>query len=397
MMMMMGGTWFELCNALHGLKPVLLMVAVQVTFAGVNVFYKLAANDGMNTNLVIAYRFLFATAFVTPLALYFERKSRPKLTWMVVLQAFLCGLFGGTMSQNMYIASIALTSATFTCAITQLIPAITFVLAVIFRLERLNLRSTGGKAKVLGTLMGVGGAMLLTFYKGVEINIWSTHVDLLHKSHQPSRHLAAHNSKTDFADRILSCLLALGSSLGYALWLIIQAKMGERYPCYYSSTALMSLMGSIQSVGFALCMERDWNQWKLGWNIRLLAVAYTGIVATGISVTIIALCVRMKGPLFVSAFNPLVLVLVAFVGSLLLDEKLHLGSVLGSIIIVGGLYTVLWGKSKDIKMMTQSVPRSFEEEFAESLEIVTRSPDDKANNNKNESETKNNAPNTLPT
>ncbi|XP_062030709.1 WAT1-related protein At1g25270-like [Rosa rugosa] len=394
-MMMMGGTWIELCNALHGLKLVLLMVAVQVTFAGVNVLYKLAANDGMNTNLVIAYRFLFATAFLTPFALYFERKSRPKLTWMVVLQAFLCGLFGGAMSQNMYIASIALTSATFTCAITQLIPAITFVLAVIFRLERLNLRSMGGKAKVLGTLMGIGGAMLLTFYKGVEINIWSTHVDLLHTSHQPSRHVAAHNSRTDFTDRILSCLLALGSSLGYALWLIIQAKMGERYPCYYSSTALMSLMGSIQSVGFALCMERDWNQWKLGWNIRLLAVAYTGIVATGISVTIIALCVRMKGPLFVSVFNPLVLVLVAFVGSLLLDEKLHLGSVLGSILIVGGLYTVLWGKSKDIKM--KSVPRSFEEEFAESLEIVTRSPDDKANNNKNESETKNNAPNTLPT
>lgn len=54
-------------------------------------------------------------------------------------------------------------------------------------------------------------------------------------------------------------------------------------------------------------------------------------------------------------------------------------SVLGAILIVGGLYTVLWGKSKDIKMIIQSVPTSFEEECSESLEIVTTPSDDKAN------------------
>lgn len=73
-------------------------------------------------------------------------------------------------------------------------------------------------------------------------------------------------------------------------------------------------------------------------------------------------------------------------------------SVLGAILIVGGLYTVLWGKTKDIKMMTKSVPTSFEEECSESLEIVTTPPDDKANNyNNNESETKNNVANALST
>lgn len=33
----------------------------------------------------------------------------------------------------------------------------------------------------------------------------------------------------------------------------------------------------------------------------------------------------MRGPLFVSIFNPLMLVLVALAGSMVLDEKLHLG------------------------------------------------------------------------
>jgi drug/metabolite transporter (DMT)-like permease len=48
-------------------------------------------------------------------------------------------------------------------------------------------------------------------------------------------------------------------------------------------------------------------------------------VGSGLMVTLIAWCVRMRGPLFVSVFNPLMLVLVAIMSSLLLDEKLHLG------------------------------------------------------------------------
>jgi len=50
-----------------------------------------------------------------------------------------------------------------------------------------------------------------------------------------------------------------------------------------------------------------------------------GIVGSGLMVTLMSWVVRMKGPLFVSIFNPLMLVLVALAGSLLLEEKLYLG------------------------------------------------------------------------
>ena len=50
-----------------------------------------------------------------------------------------------------------------------------------------------------------------------------------------------------------------------------------------------------------------------------------GIVASGIVVITIAYCVDKRGPLFASIFGPLVIVLVAIVGSLALDEKLYLG------------------------------------------------------------------------
>lgn len=39
----------------------------------------------------------------------------------------------------------------------------------------------------------------------------------------------------------------------------MQEKMNKTFPYPFSSTALMSLMGLIQSVAFALCVDRDWN------------------------------------------------------------------------------------------------------------------------------------------
>lgn len=50
-----------------------------------------------------------------------------------------------------------------------------------------------------------------------------------------------------------------------------------------------------------------------------------GTLGSGVMFTLVAWCVRMRGPLFVSVFNPLLLVIVAIAGSLLLEEKLHVG------------------------------------------------------------------------
>ncbi|GLT41955.1 hypothetical protein SLA2020_159800 [Shorea laevis] len=328
-------------NYVYELRPLMFMVTVQVVFAGGNVLYKLAANDGMSLRVIVAYRFVFATVFMVPLALIVKRE-RPKLTWTVLLQAFLCGLLGGSLSQNLYLESMALTSATFASAIYNLVPAVTFVLAVAFRMEKLCLNTMSGKAKVLGTLIGLGGAMLFTFYKAS-------------------------------LNRALGALAALGSCTAYALWLIVQTKMSEKYPCHYTSTALTCVMGAIQSVAYALCTEKDWSQWRLGWNVRLLTVAYAGILSSGLMYMLILLCVRMRGPLYASIFNPLLLVLVAFAGSLFLEEKLYLGSVLGAVLIVLGLYIVLWGKGKELKKMTQSMP-STSPQITEPSEIIVTSP-----------------------
>lgn len=83
-------------------------------------------------------------------------------------------------------------------------------------MERLGWKSSPGAAKVIGTVLGVGGAMLLTFYKGIDLHLWKTNVDLLHgKQHGPGGQHSSH-------DRVLGSLLAMGSCISYSIWLIIQ-------------------------------------------------------------------------------------------------------------------------------------------------------------------------------
>ncbi|XP_044490012.1 WAT1-related protein At1g68170-like [Mangifera indica] len=357
----------DICSFINELKPVLVMVAVQVVYAGGTIFYKLAVIDGMNSSIIVAYRFIISTAIMLPFAFFVERKKRPKLNLKILFQAFLGSLLGCTLHQLLYLESMALTSATFVTAMLNLIPAITYILALSFRLEKVaGIWTPAGKAKVVGTLMGIVGAMVLTFCKGVEIKIWSTNINLLHQN-APQAHHSESTIKTLFG-----CLMSVGGCFLIGIWLIIQAKMSEQYPCQHSITALVSLMAAMESVVFALCKEKDLSQWKLGFNIRLLTVAYVGTLSAGFVMSLTFWCVQKKGPFFVSVFGPLMLVVVAFVASLILGESLHLGSILGAILIICGLYAVLWGKAKETKKITQLMPLKDSGE-SQSTEIVINS------------------------
>lgn len=86
-------------------------------------------------------------------------------------------------------------------------------------MEELEIKTRSGMAKVLGTLIGIGGAMVLTFYKGVDINISSNHIDLLH--HHNATQVSSSSSHHSF-QHLLGLLLALASCFSYATWLIIQ-------------------------------------------------------------------------------------------------------------------------------------------------------------------------------
>lgn len=62
-------------KVMQELKPVLLMVLVQLGYASTSILLKFAINDGMSIRVIVAYRHIFGAALSCSLALFFERCS----------------------------------------------------------------------------------------------------------------------------------------------------------------------------------------------------------------------------------------------------------------------------------------------------------------------------------
>ncbi|XP_049403378.1 WAT1-related protein At1g09380-like isoform X2 [Solanum stenotomum] len=265
----------------------MIMVIVQVAYAGMVIISKLVMDGGMNAFVQSAYRPIFATISIAPFAFFLERKTRPKMTRSILFQIFLCSIFGITANQNIYFIGLKNSTPTIVSAIDNLIPAFTFIIAVPLGIEKLGLRSIAGQTKFWGTIICVGGAMLLSLYHGkVVIGQLGFHWKYAENT---SKDVNSANSNF-----FLGPFLLILSSLTYAIWLIIQGAMATSFTYFLSS-----------------------------W------------------------CIEKKGPLYVSMFNPLFLVISAFLSWILLREKLYLGVVVGSIIVVAGMYGFLWGKKME--------------------------------------------------
>ncbi|KAH9738773.1 WAT1-related protein [Citrus sinensis] len=217
---------------------------------------KVSLNRGMSHYVLVVYRHAFATAVIAPFALVLERKVRPKITFPIFMQLFVLGLLGPVIDQNFYYAGLKFTSPTFSCGMSNMLPAMTFVMAVLCRMEKVEIKKIRCQAKMVGTIVTVAGAMLMTIYKD-----------------------------------------------------------------------------SVRTIG---------------WDLNLLAAAYAGIVSSGIAYYVQGLVMQKRGPVFATAFSHLMMIIVAIMGSFLLAEKIYVGGVLGAVLIVIGLYAVLWGKYKEM-------------------------------------------------
>ncbi|KAK7306450.1 hypothetical protein VNO77_44390 [Canavalia gladiata] len=76
---------------------------------------------------------------------------------------FLCRV---SVTQYFFLVGIQYTSTTFACAFVNMVPVVTFMMALPFGLESVTIKSNSGRAKILGSLVCIGGALLLTLYKG---------------------------------------------------------------------------------------------------------------------------------------------------------------------------------------------------------------------------------------
>ncbi|KAJ8570307.1 hypothetical protein K7X08_037279 [Anisodus acutangulus] len=322
-------------------KPYIAMISLQFGYAGMNVITKVSLNGGMSHYVLVVYRHAFATLAIAPFALVLERKIRPKMTFMMFMQIFILGLLGPVIDQNFYYAGLKLTSPTFSCAMSNMLPAMTFVMAVLCRMEKVHIKKLRCQAKVIGTIVTVVGAMLMTLYKGHVINlVWSNNV------HTNTSNVPQANETTD-KDWFKGSMLLIGATFAWASFFILQAITMRKYTAPLSLTTLVCFMGALQSIAVTLVMEHKPSAWVIGFDMNLLAAAYAGIVSSSLAYYVQGLVMEKRGPVFVTAFSPLMMIIVAIMGSFILAEKIYLGGVLGAVLIVAGLYSVLWGKYKE--------------------------------------------------
>ncbi|XP_044483771.1 WAT1-related protein At1g09380-like isoform X1 [Mangifera indica] len=324
--------------------PFLFMVSVQFGYAGMDITAKLALEAGMKPLVLVTYRQIFATFVMLPVAYFLEWKTRPKITKFIVFQILLCSLTGATGNQVLYFVGLAYSTPTIGCALTNILPAVTFVLAVVFRQEFVGIKTRAGQAKVLGTVLCVGGAMLLSFYNGEMIPIPNSGI---HWGY--ANRMSTQNASTN-SNLVLGSILLMASTVSWAAWIVIQTQMSKKFPAPYISTTLMCFLGSIECGLTGLISEHKLSAWSLSSPIRLISAIYAGFVCSALAFSLTSWSIQKKGPLYVSVFNPLPLIIVAILSWALLGEKLFLGTAIGSVLIVIGLYAVLWGKDKEIKL-----------------------------------------------
>ncbi|CAK9137806.1 unnamed protein product [Ilex paraguariensis] len=109
---------------------------------------------------------------------------------------------------------------------------------------------------------------------------------------------------------------------------------------------------TLQSAIVALVAERDPNAWKLKPDLKLATICYSAILVVSLRSVVMTWALRKKGPVFVTMFKPLDMVIAVVMGITFLGDALYIGSVIGAAIIALGFYSVMWGKAeeeKDIK------------------------------------------------
>ncbi|KAG2665602.1 hypothetical protein I3760_15G015100 [Carya illinoinensis] len=326
--------------AMEGQKPYLAMIFIQFVYAGMALFSKAAIAKGMNAYVFVVYRQAFASLALAPFAFFLERKKDAPLSYNLLCKIFFISLCGITLSLNLYYFAINYTSATFAAATTNLIPAITFIMAALLRMESITIKHLHGMAKVLGAVVGVCGALVFAFVKGPPIKLyWYSGAE---KSNSNSAILGSSG-----VEWIKGSLFMLLANSAWSLWLVLQGPIIKQYQAKLRLTTLQCFFSCLQSTVVAIAVERHPSAWKIGWDIHLLSVAYCGIIVTGITYWLQVWAIEKKGPVFTSMFTPVALIITAIISAVLWKESLYCGSVGGAILLVGGLYSVLWGKNKE--------------------------------------------------
>ncbi|XP_004498807.1 WAT1-related protein At5g40240-like isoform X2 [Cicer arietinum] len=292
--------------------PFTAMVAIECTNVGVNVLFKLATQKGS--------------------------RELPPLNVSLIFRIFLLGVIG-VAAQLCGYKGLEYTSPTLASSLGNLVPAFTFILAIIFRMETINLSCKSSKAKILGSTVSILGALTIVLYKGSTI--------IPSSSTQPPPIIDSSIASTSQSNLVLGGSLLVIEYIFVPIWYIIQTNVIKEYPAEVIVVFLYNVSGALVSVPICLLLESNLSAWKINPDITLISILYSGFFCTGLSSLVHTWGLNVKGPVYISLFKPLSIAIAASFSAIFLGDALYFGTVVGAVILSIGFYGVIWGKAKE--------------------------------------------------
>ncbi|XP_022939786.1 WAT1-related protein At3g28050-like isoform X3 [Cucurbita moschata] len=337
--------------------PFTAMIMVESTDVIISTLIKVAMAKGMNNLVFLVYSNALATFLLLPFLLFSSRNNLgAPLSFSMILAFFLLGL-NGSVGELLANTGINYSSPVLLSAMANLIPIFTVFLAVIFRMERLDFKRSSGKAKCLGTIIAVSGAFLITLYKGPVL--------IMSSSQSVGQEAVALSQKPNW---VFGGFLFLMVCFLSSTWKIAQTWFVSVYPNKkITSVFFFTFFVTVQTAAFAVFIKTNPTVWQVRPDIEMVTIVFSAIFGSMVRTGVHIWCLQRKGPVFVAMFKPLGMVIAVALAVSFLRESLCLGSVIGSVVIGCGFYSVIWGQIKQLELDLDLPPPSTSESPSASL------------------------------